>query len=399
MLSQPEALQEPVLSALPRVGADPDGDPGHRRQRSSPVRPSSPARSRSPARRSSSDCCRASVSRTRPDARAGPDLPAARQLAAARRRAVRGPGFQVRRDLARGLRRLRHRSDGDRLTLIAFFLVWRYWSWPLWQTAAADRSRCSSSSRRSLPPTSSRYSRAPGVPLLIAGLRQPHHGDVGARLRPPARKTHARTRRISIGCCASWRPSRHTACRAPPSSLTRRSDRRAHGPDAQPEAQPHAPRAQYHPLHPDRGDAARAALRARQVDRVDRDRSSGSSPRYSFMETPSVPKILESAGARISTSTSARRRSSCRAASLKTTRKSEMPRWQERLVHLARRAGAQDATTYFKIPSRPAWSRSAPIGDLGDWTVCLLKLDFRHRSPEQAQPGQPSAQPRWPARG
>ena len=71
---------------------------------------------------------------------------------------------------------------------------------------------------------------------------------------------------------------------------------------------------------------------------------------YGFMETPSVPKILEHCRRKdlnidiSATSFFLSRRS------LKTTIKSEMPGWQERLfIWLAGRA--EDATEYFRIPS------------------------------------------------
>lgn len=71
---------------------------------------------------------------------------------------------------------------------------------------------------------------------------------------------------------------------------------------------------------------------------------------YGFMETPSVPKILEHCRRKdlnidiAATSFFLSRRS------LKTTLKSEMPRWQELLfIWLAGRA--EDATEYFRIPS------------------------------------------------
>jgi len=72
--------------------------------------------------------------------------------------------------------------------------------------------------------------------------------------------------------------------------------------------------------------------------------------RYGFMETPSIPKILESCKRKDlnidlgSTSFFLSRRS------LRQTPKSEMPRWQETLfIALAR--NAEDATTYFQIPT------------------------------------------------
>ena len=72
--------------------------------------------------------------------------------------------------------------------------------------------------------------------------------------------------------------------------------------------------------------------------------------RYGFMETPSVPKIFEQCRRKdlnvdmSATSFFLSRRN------LKPTPKSEMPGWQDRLfVALAR--SAQDATTYFQIPT------------------------------------------------
>ena len=72
--------------------------------------------------------------------------------------------------------------------------------------------------------------------------------------------------------------------------------------------------------------------------------------RFGYMETPNVPKGLAIARKLgwqfdiMSTSFFLSRRS------LRTTMKSEMPRWQERLfIWLAGRA--EDATEYFRIPS------------------------------------------------
>ena len=71
---------------------------------------------------------------------------------------------------------------------------------------------------------------------------------------------------------------------------------------------------------------------------------------YGFMETPSVPKILEHCRRKdlnievSQTSFFLSRRS------LKPTVRSEMPKWQERLfIGLA--GSAEDATTYFQIPT------------------------------------------------
>ncbi|MBN8912842.1 MAG: potassium transporter Kup [Rhizobiales bacterium] len=89
-------------------------------------------------------------------------------------------------------------------------------------------------------------------------------------------------------------------------------------------------------------------------ERVEVDRSNETFVRviasYGFMESPSIPKILESCRRKDlnvdigATSFFLSRRS------LRTTSKSEMPRWQENLfIWLARTA--EDATTYFKIPT------------------------------------------------
>lgn len=88
-------------------------------------------------------------------------------------------------------------------------------------------------------------------------------------------------------------------------------------------------------------------------ERVTVDRSNDTfvkvTARYGFMETPSIPKILDVLKRKDlnvdmgSTSFFLSRRS------LRTTPKSEMPAWQERLFIMLARS-AQDATTYFKIP-------------------------------------------------
>jgi len=89
-------------------------------------------------------------------------------------------------------------------------------------------------------------------------------------------------------------------------------------------------------------------------ERIEIDRGAGTFIRviahYGFMETPSVPKIIEHCRRKdlnidiAATSFFLSRRS------LKPTLKSEMPGWQERLfIWLAGRA--EDATEYFRIPS------------------------------------------------
>jgi KUP system potassium uptake protein len=97
-------------------------------------------------------------------------------------------------------------------------------------------------------------------------------------------------------------------------------------------------------------DTPRIARHERiSIDRVS-DRFLRIVARYGFMETPSVPKILEHARRKDcnidigATSFFVSRRS------LRMTAKSEMPRWQERLF-IALAASAEDATTYFQIPT------------------------------------------------
>lgn len=94
--------------------------------------------------------------------------------------------------------------------------------------------------------------------------------------------------------------------------------------------------------------------RVERHDRIEVERVSDNFIRviahYGFMETPSVPKILEycrrkDLNIEISQSSFFLSRRS-----LKTTIRSEMPRWQERLfIYLA--GTAEDATAYFQIPT------------------------------------------------
>jgi KUP system potassium uptake protein len=96
------------------------------------------------------------------------------------------------------------------------------------------------------------------------------------------------------------------------------------------------------------------APRIKRHDRVEIERVSDNFIRviahYGFMETPSVPKILEhckrkNLNIEISQSSFFLSRRS-----LRTTIRSEMPYWQERLfIFLA--GTAEDATAYFHIPT------------------------------------------------
>jgi KUP system potassium uptake protein len=71
---------------------------------------------------------------------------------------------------------------------------------------------------------------------------------------------------------------------------------------------------------------------------------------YGFMETPSVPKIIEHCRRKDLNIDTAATSFFLSRRSLKTTLKSEMPRWQELLfIWLAGRS--EDATEYFRIPA------------------------------------------------
>jgi KUP system potassium uptake protein len=72
--------------------------------------------------------------------------------------------------------------------------------------------------------------------------------------------------------------------------------------------------------------------------------------RYGFMETPSVPKILEHCRRKDLNVEIAQTSFFLSRRSLKPTVKSEMPRWQERLF-IVLASTAEDATAYFQIPS------------------------------------------------
>ncbi len=89
-------------------------------------------------------------------------------------------------------------------------------------------------------------------------------------------------------------------------------------------------------------------------DRVEIERVSDNFIRvvahYGFMETPSVPKILEHCKRKDLNIELSQSSFFLSRRSLKTTIRSEMPRWQERLfIFLA--GTAEDATAYFQIPT------------------------------------------------
>ncbi len=97
-------------------------------------------------------------------------------------------------------------------------------------------------------------------------------------------------------------------------------------------------------------DVPRVARHARiTVDKVS-DTFTRVQARYGFMETPSVPKILEHCRRKNLNIEMSQASFFLSRRSLKTSVRSEMPVWQERLfIGLA--ATAEDATAYFQIPT------------------------------------------------
>ena len=97
-------------------------------------------------------------------------------------------------------------------------------------------------------------------------------------------------------------------------------------------------------------DTPRVARHERvQIDRVS-DTFIRVVAHYGFMETPSVPKILEHCRRKDLNIEVAQTSFFLSRRSLKTTVRSEMPRWQERLF-IALAGTAEDATAYFQIPT------------------------------------------------
>ncbi len=232
-------------------------------------------------------------------------------------------------------------------TLMAFFVIWKYWNWPLWKVAALI------------------------VPLLLieqtffaANILKLFEGAwfpiVIAAVLCTVMFTWVRgyglllkiTRRNEADL--DWLVRKLEAkppTRVPGTAIFLSSDVNA------------APTALMHNLKHNRVLHERnivLSIRTEETPRVPRhervevDRSNETFVRvvasYGFMESPSIPKILESCRRKDlnvdigATSFFLSRRS------LRTTSKSEMPRWQERLfIWLARTA--EDATTYFKIPT------------------------------------------------
>ncbi len=232
-------------------------------------------------------------------------------------------------------------------SLMAFFVIWRKWGWPLWKAAALM------------------------VPLLLIEqaflsanlLKIPEGGWLPL--------TIAAMIAVSVW---SWVRGTRSLARATRKSeaeldwLVRKLDakppHRVPGTAVFLTADPNsAPTSLMHNLKHNRVLHERNVIltiktedvpRVQRHERIEIDRVAETFIRvvahYGFMETPSVPKILEHCRRKdlnidiASTSFFLSRRS------LKPAVKSEMPGWQERLfIWLAGRA--EDATEYFRIPS------------------------------------------------
>ena len=232
-------------------------------------------------------------------------------------------------------------------SLMAFFVIWRMWGWSLWQVALLIVPLLFVEQAFFLANMLKVFEGA-WVPLAMAGLV----GLVMATWVRGARLLAKQTRKEEVDL--DWLLRKLEA--KPPHRVPGTAVFFTGDPDA-------VPTALMHNLKHNRVLHERniiLSIRTEETPRVPRherlavDRVSDSFirvvARYGFMETPSVPKILELCRRKDlnidigATSFFLSRRN------LKPTPKSEMPTWQDRLfVVLAR--SAQDATTYFKIPT------------------------------------------------
>jgi KUP system potassium uptake protein len=232
-------------------------------------------------------------------------------------------------------------------SLMAFFVVWRYWRWPLWK-AAGLMVPLLLIEQTFFAANIMKLFEGAWFPVLIAAL-------LGIVMMTWVRGYGilARiTRRNETDL--DWLVRKLEAkppARVPGTAVFLSAD------------VTFAPTALMHNLKHNRVLHERnliLSIRTEETPRVPRhervviDRSNETFIRvvasYGFMETPSIPKIMESCRRKDlnidigATSFFLSRRS------LRRTTRSEMPRWQERMfIWLARTA--EDATTYFQIPT------------------------------------------------
>jgi KUP system potassium uptake protein len=232
-------------------------------------------------------------------------------------------------------------------SLIAFFLIWRLWGWSVWQTALLIVPLLFIE-QAFFAANMLKIFEGAWVPLLMAGCV----GLVMVTWVRGARLLAKQTRKNEADL--DWLLRKLEAKpphRVPGTAVFFTADPTA------------APTALMHNLKHNRILHERNIIlsiktedipRVPRYERVTVDRVTDTFirvvARYGFMETPSVPKILDVCRRKdlnidmSATSFFLSRRN------LKPTPKSEMPGWQDRLfVALAR--SAQDATTYFQIPT------------------------------------------------
>jgi KUP system potassium uptake protein len=232
-------------------------------------------------------------------------------------------------------------------SLMAFFVVWRCWRWPVWK-AAVLMVPLLLIEQSFLTANMLKIAEGGWLPLLIGGT-------VALLMLTWVRGTASLTRVTRKGeADLDWlvrKLESKPPHRVPGTAVFLTGDPTA------------APTSLMHNLKHNRGVHERNIIltiktedvpRVPRYERVEIDRVADTFIRviahYGFMETPSVPKIIELCRRKdlnidiSATSFFLSRRS------LKTTMKSEMPGWQERLfIWLAGRA--EDATEYFRIPS------------------------------------------------
>jgi KUP system potassium uptake protein len=232
-------------------------------------------------------------------------------------------------------------------SLMAFFVIWRYWGWPIWK-AALLMVPLLQIEQAFLAANVLKIAEGGWLPLCIAiGITLIVLTWVrgSASLAKATRKNEAEL---------EWLVRKLEA--KPPHRVPGTAVFLTGDPDS-------APTSLMHNLKHNRVLHERNIIltiktedtpRVQRHERIQIDKVADTFIRviahYGFMETPSVPKILEHCRRKDlnidigATSFFLSRRS------LRTTLKSEMPRWQERLfIWLAGRA--EDATEYFRIPS------------------------------------------------
>jgi KUP system potassium uptake protein len=232
-------------------------------------------------------------------------------------------------------------------SLIAFFVIWRMWGWPIWQVALVIVPLLIIE-QTFFAANMLKVFEGAWVPLLMAAVV----GLIMVTWIRGARLLAKQTRKHEADL--DWLLRRLEA--KPPQRVAGTAVFFTGDPTA-------APTALMHNLKHNRVLHERniiLSIRTEDVPRVPRyervivERVSDTFirviARYGFMESPSVPKIFEQCRRKdlnvdmSATSFFLSRRN------LKPTPKSEMPMWQDQLfVALAR--SAQDATTYFHIPT------------------------------------------------